>query len=59
MNVLVSDRRNGALRPSERPETPSARRKADMGYYEWAEQNTPVEAAADGQKKTAVAYLGE
>lgn len=57
MQILISDRRNGALRPSERPETPSARRKADQGYYEWCENNMPIEAAADGVTKTAVAYL--
>ena len=58
MNILVSDRRNGALRPSQRAETASARRLADRGYYEWCEANMPAERDIDSGK-TAVAYLNE
>ena len=58
MTLLASDRRNGALRPSQRPETASARRLQDRGYYEWCEANMPAQADCDSGK-TAVAYLGE
>ena len=58
MTLLASDRRNGALRPSQRPETASARRLQDRGYYEWCEANMPAQADCDSGK-TAVAYLDE
>ena len=53
-----SDRRNGALRPSARPETASARRLQERGYLEWCEQNMPPRDAERGDM-TAVAYLNE
>ena len=65
MQILISDRRNGALRPSERAETASARRKQEQGYLEWAESNRPLERDSEGvpvaqqQQQTAVAYLNE
>ena len=58
MNILVSDRRNGALRPSQRPPTASARRLQDRGYYEWAQAHMPAQGDCDSHK-TAVAYLNE
>ena len=58
MNLLESDRRNGALRPSQRAETLSARRLQDRGYYEWCEANMPAEGDSDSGK-TAVVYLNE
>ena len=58
MTLLASDRRNGALRPSQRPETASARRLQDRGYYEWCEANMPAQSDCDSGK-TAVVYLGE
>ena len=59
MTLLASDRRNGALRPSQRPETASARRLQDRGYYEWCAGDICPHRADCDSGKTAVAYLGE
>ena len=59
MQILISDRRNGALRPSQRAETAAGRRKQDEGYYEWAENNRPLERNYEGDSDSAVAYLGD
>ena len=58
MFVEQSDRRNGALRPSARPPTASARRLQERGYQEWCENNMPRVGDYDSHK-TAVAYLNE
>ena len=59
MQILISDRRNGALRPSARPESASARRKQEQGYLEWAENNRPLERDSGGAADSAVAYLDD